>query len=488
MFRSSPTPRLLATLLRGLACTLACATPGTRPGPGPDAAAPPAVAAQPRSAGPAAPGAEAASGAPAPAPSTQPAPPTPVEPPPQAAPPQAPPPPPPREPRLFVYRALAAALGRYEELAAQPWPGPLPGPVAPARSVSPGDSWSGLPVLARRLHLLGDLTADPEAACAGGRYGKTLVAAVKRFQGRHGLAPDGVIGRGTLAALDVPPSQRLRQIQLSLARLRQPPDPGDAPLVLVDIPAFRLYAWDDAEASTRPSLEMNVVVGQADTLQTPVFFDRLRYVIFRPFWHPPRSIIVNEILPELEKDPGYLDAHDMELCPSANDVVPALPLTPENLERLRVGTARVRQRPGPTNLLGLVKFMFPNTHKVYLHDTPSRGAFWRERRDASHGCVRVQDPAALAAFVLRGEDGWTPERIAEAMNGDQTIHVDVTRSLPVWIIYLTALPRPDGEICFFDDVYGLDQAEDIAGGGAASPDGRRPDAASPAAANTTSAR
>ena len=191
---------------------------------------------------------------------------------------------------------------------------------------------------------------------------------------------------------------------------------------------------------------MNVVVGRADSLQTPVFAHDLRYIIFRPFWHPPRSIIVNEILPAMEQDSTYLDTHDMELCPSANDDVPALPMTPENMDRLRAGTARVRQRPGPNNTLGLVKFMFPNTHKVYLHDTTSRGAFSRTRRDASHGCVRVQNPAALAAFVLRGEPGWTEQRIHDAMNGERTFHVDLTRRLPVWIVYLTAFADPDGTV------------------------------------------
>ncbi len=361
-------------------------------------------------------------------------------------------------------RPLAEALAHWRALDGTAWCDSLPR----APRVDPGDGYPGLAAVERRLRLLGDLPAAADSAAGDSLYGEPLLSAVRRFQERHGLVPDGVIGRATFAQLAIPPAGRARQIELSLARLGRLPQPPDGPAIVVNIPAFRLHGFASAARDTVPSLEMGVIVGKPAT-PTPVFADTMRYVILRPFWHPPRSIITDEILPALERDPGYLDAHEMELCPSANDLVPALPLTPENLERLRAGTARVRQRPGPRNTLGLAKFLFPNRHTVYLHGTSKYALFARTRRDFSHGCMRVEDPAALAEFVLAGEPGWTRRGIAAAMEGEKPKRVDLTRTLPVIITYLTAWPRRDGVVAFCEDIYGLDAAEALPAPPAAAP-------------------
>jgi murein L,D-transpeptidase YcbB/YkuD len=360
------------------------------------------------------------------------------------------------ESRWPQYRSLAEALPRWRALDGSAWRDSLPR----VPRVDPGDRYSGLADVARRLRLLGDLSAATDSATVDSLYGEPLLSAVRRFQERHGLTADGVIGRATFSQLDISPAGRARQIELSLARLDRLPEPPEGPAIVVNIPAFRLYGFAAAVRDTAPSLEMGVIVGKVAT-PTPGFADTMRYVILRPFWHPPRSIIVDEILPAIEQDPGYLDAHEMELCPSANDLVPALPFAPENLERLRAGTARVRQRPGPRNTLGLVKFLFPNRHTVYLHGTSKYALFARTRRDFSHGCVRVENPAALAEFVLEGEPGWTRQRIAGAMEGEKSTRVDLTHTLPVIITYLTAWPRGDGTVVFCEDLYGLDAAETL---------------------------
>jgi murein L,D-transpeptidase YcbB/YkuD len=360
----------------------------------------------------------------------------------------------PAESRWPQYRSLAEALPRWRALDGSAWRDSLPR----VPRVDPGDRYSGLADVARRLRLLGDLSAASDSATVDSLYGEPLLSAVRRFQERHGLASDGVIGRATFGQLAISPAGRARQIELSLARLDRLPEPPNGPAIVVNIPAFRLYGFAAAARDSAPSLEMGVIVGKVVT-PTPVFADTMRYVILRPFWHPPRSIIVDEILPAIEQDAGYLDAHEMELCPSANDLVPSLPFTPENLERLRAGTARVRQRPGPRNTIGLAKFLFPNRHTVYLHGTSKYALFARTRRDFSHGCVRVEYPAVLAEFVLAGEPGWTRRGIAGAMEGEKPKRVDLTHPLPVIITYLTAWPRGDGVVVFCEDLYGLDAAE-----------------------------
>jgi murein L,D-transpeptidase YcbB/YkuD len=255
---------------------------------------------------------------------------------------------------------------------------------------------------------------------------------------------------------------RVRQIELALERLRWLPHPPPGPLLIANVPAFRLVAFR-SPSDERPVLQMGIVVGRAARTQTPLFAGELRQVIFRPAWYPPASIVRNEILPALGRDPTYLARQSMELVAAGHDASPALAPTAENLVRLRAGRVAVRQRPGPGNALGLVKFVFPNEHRVYMHDTPAKALFARERRDFSHGCIRVERPVELAEFVLSRPPGvWTPRGIRAAMNGARTLGVDVVPPIPVLIYYTTAIVRADGAVEFFDDVYGLDAALDRA--------------------------
>ncbi len=379
------------------------------------------------------------------------------------------------EPQLPQYVALKSALERYRVLART---SPLPSLPATAK-VRPGSWYAGVADLERLLRLLGDLgkdggpglSASPSREApvwgdsvttppAGGFYAGELVNGVRRFQERHGLNPDGVIGRATFKQLNQPLSRRVRQIELALERLRWLPALDNAPVVVVNIPAFHLYVFDSFTPDARPALQMKVVVGKAGPTGTPVLADRIRYVVFSPFWHPPRSIIKDEIVPAIARDSTYLAAHDMELVAGTSDESTALAATPENLESLRAGRAWVRQRPGSRNSLGLVKFVLPNSYDIYLHDTPSRSLFARERRDFSHGCIRVQDPVALAELLLRDQPEWTRDRIDRAMRAGRARRVDLTVPVPIYILYATAAAGPDGSVFFYDDLYGHDEELD----------------------------
>lgn len=381
------------------------------------------------------------------------------------------------EPQLEQYRTLKVALGRYRALAQSPHPASLP---VTAR-LRPGDRYAAVRDLDHLLRMLGDLGTpagvdtsaspadraqahnDPVALPPAGLiYGGELVNGVRRYQERHGLSPDGIVGPATWKALNQPLARRVRQIELALERLRWLPDMESAPLVIVNIPSFRLYVFDSITPGARPALQMNVVVGKAGLSGTPVFADRIRYIEFSPYWYPPRSIIKDEIVPGLARNSKYLVSHDMEIVPGTSDESKVLDMNAENLKRLRTGSAWVRQRPGPRNSLGLVKFVFPNSHNIYLHDTPSRSLFARERRDFSHGCIRVQDPRALAEFLLRDQPEWTPEEIGKAMLAGSARRVNLKTPVPVYILYATAVSRPDGAVLLFDDLYGQDKELDHA--------------------------
>lgn len=320
-------------------------------------------------------------------------------------------------PRLATYRNLRQALARYRTLAADP-------------ALGSGSS------LATRLVALGDLPpgdagAEPEAVA--------IVEAVKRFQRRHGIEADGVPGRATQSALDVPLSSRVRQIELALERLRWLPHLDEQRFIGINIPMFQLWAWDGTRADGKASFQTSVIVGRALNTRTPVFVEEMEHIIFRPYWNVPASIVRNEILPAMAKQPDYLRRHNMEIV--------SAPGTP----------VRIRQRPGASNALGLVKFVFPNDDGVYLHGTPAPALFARARRDFSHGCVRAQDPVGLAEWALAEQPEWTRERILAAMHGDESVRVDLSRPIRVILFYLTAVVTPDdGVVHFVNDIYGHD--------------------------------
>jgi murein L,D-transpeptidase YcbB/YkuD len=208
---------------------------------------------------------------------------------------------------------------------------------------------------------------------------------------------------------------------------------------------------------------MDVIVGRGLNRQTPVFVKEMEYLIFRPYWDVPPSILRDEILPAVRREPGYLQRHDMEIVSGAGDDARPVPLTEESLAQLQQGRFRLRQRPGPRNSLGLVKFIFPNDANVYLHDTPAPELFGRSRRDFSHGCVRVQDPIALAEWALKGQDTWDRDRILAAMNGRPSQRVNLQRPIQVILFYITAVVMPDdGSVHFAEDIYGHDTKLDRA--------------------------
>ncbi|HBB66540.1 MAG: hypothetical protein A2X28_07995 [Elusimicrobia bacterium GWA2_56_46] len=353
------------------------------------------------------------------------------------------------EPQFPSYRRLVHAVQLYAELAARDDGEQLPSEKLPVR---PGDRYSGVPRLARLLRLLGDL--PPRAVPGRELYNGPLVKAVKHFQRRHGLPPDGILGERTLRQLNTPLEQRLRQLRLTLERWRWLPHQFPRPPIRVNIPEFRLYAGDE------PS--QKVVVGMAFEHQTPVFSSRLTEVIFRPPWNVPASIQQSELVPEIEKDPAYLKKHDFEVIDGRGNVVSTGEISGAVLAQLRDGILYLRQRPGPKNSLGLVKFLMSNKHSVYIHGAPSKRGFWGSRRDLSHGCIRVMDPEALAAWVLRDRPEWTPERIRKAMEGTETLTVKLTEPIPVLIQYGTAAVAENGEVRFFDDIYSRDTAEGAA--------------------------
>jgi len=249
---------------------------------------------------------------------------------------------------------------------------------------------------------------------------------------------------------------RVRKIALTLERWRWLPA-FQTPPIIVNIPEFRLFAFRQTADRAADILQMDVIVGRTfPRTRTPVFAADMKSVIFRPYWDVPRSITLREMLPKIQADPGYLASQHLEIV-SVGPAAAVLPATPATIAALAAGTARLRQQPGPDNALGLIKFDLPNFHDVYLHSTPAQQLFLRSRRAFSHGCIRVSDPVALAADVLRDTSGdWTPAKIEGAMHGPETRRVALAKPIRVMILYGTVLAKEDGEVLFFDDLYGQD--------------------------------
>jgi murein L,D-transpeptidase YcbB/YkuD len=356
------------------------------------------------------------------------------------------------EPNYDGYRRAEEALATYLKMASAPDAPLIP---VPQKGVRPGNSFAAMPQLVARLHQLGDLPANADVPADSTAYSGAVVAAVKNFQRRHGLDIDGVLGKGTVTQMNVPLKTRVQQLDLTLERYRWIPPDFPQPPIVVNIPEFRLRTMRRQPAKY---LTMAVIVGKAMRTQTPVFANQMKYLIFRPYWLVPTSILRNELIPKTRRDPDYLADHGFEVVDGSGDVVPSSPASDDVLSGLRSGDYRVRQKPGPKNALGLVKFIFPNEYNVYLHSTPEQELFSKARRDFSHGCIRVENPADLAAWVLRDKPEWTMEKILATMNGDTTLQVNLAKPIPVLILYSTAVVEPDGEVRFFDDIYGHDKS------------------------------
>jgi len=356
------------------------------------------------------------------------------------------------EPPYPGYQRTIQALHSYLEFAKEYQGNQLP---AIQKTIAPGDSYSGIPQLIKLLRLVGDLRSDISVPADGTVYQDPLVDAVKNFQRRHGRTPDGRIGSQTLADFNVPLTNRIRQMQLTLERWRWLPIAPHSAVIVANIPEFRLRAYDK---NYKNVLSMNVVVGKAFRHDTPVFGDTMQYVVFRPYWNVPFSIFKAEFLPHIARDPDYLAKKGFEVVNSGQDVLTSGAVTSETLAQLRAGKLYIRQLPGPKNSLGLVKFIFPNSSNVYMHDTPAQEFFAKSRRDFSHGCIRLEKPADLAVWVLQDNPGWDMDRVRGAMNGEPNQQVNLVRPLPVLIVYGTVVVAEDGIVHFYDDIYGHDTA------------------------------
>jgi murein L,D-transpeptidase YcbB/YkuD len=360
------------------------------------------------------------------------------------------------EPRFYHYALLKASLAQYRALAVAPNLTVLPS--VGRHALRAGDTYAGVPALRRLLIALGDMPAGSGYPDGTTTLDDAVVEALKRFQQRHGLTPDGTLGRLTMMALTTPLAQRVRQIELTLERWRWVPN-FDTPPILVNIPQFELFAFHTTEDRIADITEIPVIVGQAyPRTRTPVFVGDLAYVIFRPYWNVPRSITVQEMLPAIRAHADYLPRNHLELVRGQSDDSPVVDPTPGAIAELATGTLRLRQRPGEDNALGLIKFVLPNTHDVYLHSTPAHALFRQSRRAFSHGCVRVSDPIALASYVLRNTSGgWDADRILAAMHATAPSRVNLAAPIRVMILYGTALATEAGSIQFFDDIYGHDR-------------------------------
>jgi L,D-transpeptidase YcbB len=356
------------------------------------------------------------------------------------------------EPPYPGYKRTIQALQTYLQLAKKSDGTPLP---AIQKTISPGDSYPGVPQLLQLLRQMGDLPADASVSTDGTIYQGAIMEAVKNFQRRFGRTPDGRITVQTLADLNVPLANRIRQMQLTLERWRWLPLSYQHSPVIANIPEFHLRAYDE---NFKVALQMNVVVGKAFGHDTPIFSDTMEYAVFRPYWSVPYSIAKAEFLPRIARDPDYLAKKGFEVVDSRQEVVASGTVSAEVLEQLRAGKLFIRQTPGPKNSLGLVKFIFPNNYNIYFHDTPEQEFFAKSRRDFSHGCIRLERPADLAVWVLRNNPGWNMDRVQAAMNATTTQQVNLTHPIPVLILYATVIVTEDGAVHFYDDIYGHDAA------------------------------
>ena len=357
------------------------------------------------------------------------------------------------EPRYPGYARLKAALARHRALAATP---SLP-IVDPVTKVEPGTAWIGIPAVRARLAALGDLPTPASPPAEPDLYDPALTDAVRRFQDRHALAADGVLGKKTVAAMNVPAARRARQVELSLERWRWLPDPGRR-VVVVELPRAELWAIDMERGTT--DVHMRAVVGESRSHATPMLAASISAVVFRPYWVPPPGILKEEILPRVRARPEWLAGHGMEIVARPEENAETFAPTEDVLSRVARGELTLRQRPGPKNDLGAVKFVVPDAQCIAMHGTPYGRLFELPQRDRSHGCIRLEDPHALARWILGEEPGWDPGRIAEAAGRERSTTVKLREPVPVVFVYGTATVDPDGTEHFAEDIYRLDaQAE-----------------------------
>ena len=354
-------------------------------------------------------------------------------------------------PTFPQYAALRKKLAEYRAIATKGgWPS-----IPAGETLKPGMDDQRVTMVRKRLAVTGDLASGN---MDGAVFDKALEEAVKGFQKRHNLTPDGTVGKQTLAAMNVTVASRIEQIVLNMERYRwlKRERMGER-LVAVNIAGFEAVAGKPGKFDVR----MPVIVGKTYH-ETPVFSDTIKYVVFNPYWNLTPSIASNETLPKLKKDPHYLKKHNMRIFKGWGPDAPELDATTidwSNVSKRDMNRYRIRQDPGPDNALGTLKLVFPNEYNVYLHDTPAHGLFKKEQRAFSHGCIRMDRPAEMAAWVLGGaEKGWNLARVNEIIAGRKRQVVVLDQPVPVYILYRTAYVNPeDNALYFYEDVYGRDK-------------------------------
>lgn len=358
-------------------------------------------------------------------------------------------------PQHRAYQALKKLLAQYRRLeAAGGWP-----QIPPGGKLEPGVADHRLELLARRLLITGDLAALPASMTAAPGlpppvYEGELIQAVKRFQRRYNLKQDGIVGKITLNALNIPVRDHISKIRLNLERWRWLPHQLGGRRILVNIAGFTLTSMNNEETE----LFMPVIVGEIYN-KTPVFSHVMTYIEVNPYWTLPPSIARKEIVPKMRKDPGYLSRQRIRIFAGWHEGAPEVASASINWRTIGSGITRyrLRQDPGPGNALGRIKFMFPNSKNIYMHDTPGQELFHRTRRTFSHGCIRLSRPLELALHILQ-EDGqrMTKEGLRKAVASKKQQVLVLNTPLPVHILYLTALEAEDGSVHFYDDIYGYD--------------------------------
>lgn len=334
-----------------------------------------------------------------------------------------------------------------------------------SKTLEKGDTAAAVLALRKRLNPEQQLDANNKSLRM---YDDKLVQQVKHFQMLNGLDQDGVVGGNTLQTLNVPLNERIRQITINMERWRWIPKrmvPKDLEqkYIWVNIPEYKLYIYEDpdndpeADREYKKTMEMRVIVGK--TLHsTPIFSDKMEYVVMAPYWNLPNSIVANEVKPHMLSNPSWLGRNNMEIVTKEKDPKPVSPssidwsgVTEKNFKYM------VRQKPGPKNSLGSIKFIFPNQYAVYLHDTPADALFSQTQRNFSHGCVRVEKPVELAKYALKDMPEWDEQRIRQTMNGGEETWVTLPKKVQVYIVYFTAWVDENGETHFRQDLYGHDK-------------------------------
>lgn len=332
-----------------------------------------------------------------------------------------------KEPVYRQYELLRSYLRKYRALdAREKWP-----VISVAgTALKAGDSSAAVILVKKRLYKLEDFEGDT----LNNVYDSSLLKAVKQFQDRHGLPVNGLLNTATLAELNVPLKNRIKQIVVNMERSRWLPVSLNDDYLAVNIPEFSLHVYH----ADSLLWSCKVVVGQT-VHQTTVFYGEVKYVVFSPYWNIPPGILNNEVIPGMKKDPNYLAKHNMEKTGYSG------------------GLPVIRQKPGTSNSLGLVKFLFPNSYNIYLHDTPSKSLFGESSRAFSHGCIRVGEPARLASFLLKNRPEWNTDNISKAMHQGKEQYVTLQQKVPVFIAYFTAFTNRQHKLNFRKDIYNLDE-------------------------------